>query len=230
MAERILLVEDEPLVADMVKLNLEHAGFEVEHLANGAAAIQRLGTGSFDLVVLDVMLPGADGFAVARRARALGVSAPILMLTARGETSAKVTGLDAGADDYLVKPFAMPELLARVRALLRRHAAPRGVLASRELRLGPYSANLDTRTATTNEGRVNLTDTEAALLAYFVQNEGALLTRADILENVWGMDRAPTARTVDNYVLRLRKLFEPDPEEPRHFVTVRGAGYRFVRT
>jgi DNA-binding response OmpR family regulator len=148
------------------------------------------------------------------------------MLTARGDTQDRVAGLDAGADDYLVKPFAMPELLARVRALLRRQAAPR---AQRELRLGALLANLDTRQATTNEGRVQLTDTECALLRYFAENEGQLLTRAEILENAWGMDRFPTARTVDNYVLRLRKLFEPEPEEPRHFLTVRGTGYRFVR-
>src|SRR5687768_17174237 len=120
MAQRILLVEDEPLVADMVRLNLEHAGFEVRAVGSAEDARVALAREGFDLVVLDVMLPGADGFALARRARGEGLLAPILMLTARGDTTSKVAGLDAGADDYLVKPFAMPELLARVRALLRR--------------------------------------------------------------------------------------------------------------
>jgi two-component system alkaline phosphatase synthesis response regulator PhoP len=223
----ILLVEDEPLMADLVRLNLEHADLSVEHAATGPDALSALRRARFDLVVLDLMLPGIDGFEVAREARARGFIAPILMLTARGETAAKVTGLDAGADDYLVKPFAMPELLARVRALLRRTVALRGPTAL--VQIGACSANLDTREATTHEGRVTLTDTECALLAYFAQNEGQLLTRADILEHAWGMDRSPTARTVDNYVLRLRKLFEPEPEEPRYILTVRGTGYRFVR-
>jgi DNA-binding response OmpR family regulator len=226
MQPRILLVEDEPLVADMVRLNLEHAGYAVEHVSRGDEALDRIHDPAWSLLVLDVMLPGIDGITLAREARTRGAPCPVLMLTARGDTQDRVAGLDAGADDYLVKPFAMPELLARVRALLRRQAAPR---APRELRLGALLADLDTRQATTNEGRVQLTDTECALLRYFAENEGQLLTRAEILENAWGMDRFPTARTVDNYVLRLRKLFEPEPEEPRHFLTVRGTGYRFVR-
>lgn len=229
MAERILVVEDEPLVADMVRLNLEHAGYEVHHAEDGESALAFHPRESVDLVVLDVMLPGVDGFTVARRWRAAGVATPILMLTARAETPAKVAGLDAGADDYLAKPFAMPELLARVRALIRRNVAPRGVFSSRVVKLGPYEANLDTRDATTNEGRVTLTEKECQLLEFLYGREGEMLSRAEILENVWGMDRFPTARTVDNYVLRLRKLFEADLDDPRFIVTVRGRGYRFVR-
>ena len=229
MSGHILLVEDEALVADMVRLNLEHGGFSVDHAASGTAALVAIGKGRYDLVLLDVMLPGLDGFEVARQARAAGLLSPILMLTARGETSAKVSGLDAGADDYLTKPFAMPELLARVRALLRRHTSPRGVPSTREVRFGVYEVSLDTREAVSNEGRVTLTEKECALLEHLASREGELLTRADILENVWGMDRFPTARTVDNYILRLRKLFEPDPEAPRYFLTVRGRGYRFTR-
>ena len=229
-AGRILLVEDETLVADMVRMNLEHGGFQVDVASTGTAAVEVLARGRYDLVLLDVMLPGLDGFEVARRARAAGVLAPILMLTARGETSAKVAGLDAGADDYLTKPFAMPELLARVRALIRRHTSARGAPTTRELRFGVYQISLDSREAITNEGRATLTEKECALLEHLAAREGELLTRTDILENVWGMDQFPTARTVDNYILRLRKLFEPDPEAPRHIRTVRGRGYRFVRT
>jgi two-component system alkaline phosphatase synthesis response regulator PhoP len=229
MSARILLVEDEALVADMVRLNLEHAGYKVDAVINGNDGLSRLCSQAYDLVLLDVMLPGIDGFEVARRGRAAGVQTPILMLTARGETPAKVQGFEAGADDYLTKPFAMPELLARVRALIRRHTSARGVPSSRELKFGAYSVNFDTREGVTNEGRVTLTEREAALLEYLAGHEGELLDRSELLENVWGMDRFPTARTVDNYVLRLRKLFEPDPEAPIYIQTVRGRGYRFSR-
>lgn len=229
MSERVLLVEDEPLVADMVRLNLEHAGYQVDAVADGNVGFTRLCADAYDIVLLDVMLPGMDGFALARAARARGITTPILMLTARADTSAKVQGLDAGADDYLAKPFAMPELLARVRALVRRHQAVRGLPASREVRFGKYTVNLDTREALSNEGQVLLTETECALLAYLSAHEGEAPTRTEILENAWGMDRFPTERTVDNYVMRLRRLFEPDAENPRHFLTVRGKGYRFQR-
>jgi two-component system alkaline phosphatase synthesis response regulator PhoP len=229
MGERILLVEDEALVADMVRLNLEHAGFRVDAVVDGTVGLSRLRSGGYDLAVLDVMLPGLSGFDIVRRARAEGVATPVLLLTARGETQSKVTGFDAGADDYLTKPFVMPELVARVRALIRRHTAPRGVPSSRELKFGVYQVNFDTREAVTNEGRVTLTERECALLEYLAGHEGELLSRAELLENVWGMDRFPTARTVDNYVLRLRKLLEPDPEEPVYLQTVRGRGYRFTR-
>ena len=229
MSDRILLVEDEALVAEMVRLNLEHAGYVVEAFADGESALQRVAHAAFDIVLLDVMLPGISGFDVARRLRDGGATVPILLLTARADTISKVAGLDAGADDYLAKPFAMPELLARVRALRRRHIRPRGVPSSREVRFGRYRANFETRAADTNEGATILTEKECQLLEFLAGHEGELLGRTDILENVWGMDRFPTARTVDNYVLRLRKLFEPDPEEPRHLVTVRGRGYRFVR-
>ena len=230
MSARILLVEDEALVSDLVRLNLEHAGYAVEAVDSGTAAIDRLEKNPYDLVLLDVMLPGADGYTVARRARQMKVMTPILMLTARGETPAKVEGFEAGADDYLTKPFAMPELLARVKALIRRHTTPRGIPTSRELAFGKYHVNFDTREAVTNEGKVTLTERECALLEYLAGREGQLIDRAELLEEVWGMDRFPTARTVDNYILRLRKLLEPDPEEPIYLQTVRGRGYRFVRS
>lgn len=229
MAERILVVEDEPLVADLVRLNLQHAGYEVRVVADGRAADGALQPDAWDVIVLDVMLPGLDGFTLARRARDRGVHTPILMLTARGQTPDKVSGLDAGADDYLTKPFAMPELLARVRAAIRRHNAPRGLPTTRRIQFDRYEVDVSTREALTNEGRITLTETECQLLAFLSAREGDLLGRPELLESVWGMDRFPTERTVDNYILRLRKLFEPDPENPVHILTVRGRGYRFVR-
>lgn len=223
----IVLIEDEELVADMVRLNLEHAGLDVRAFQDAESALGVVADA--ELIILDRMLPGMDGLEFARLVRSRGGKAPILMLTARAEVAARVAGLDAGADDYLPKPFAMPELLARVRALLRRGAPPAAPARpeGRTIRFHTYSINLETREAVTNEGPAILTEMECQLLQYFLDHRGELLSRADILESVWGMDRFPTARTVDNYVLRLRKLFEPDPENPRFLFTVRGRGYCF---
>ncbi len=221
------MVEDERLVADMIRLNLEHAGFSTTCLERGEDALSRPAD-DFDVIVLDWMLPGIDGIEVARRLRERAVATPILMLTARGDVGSRVTGLDAGADDYLSKPFAMPELVARVRALVRR-AVP-GRPASGDIHVGEWLVNPGTREARRADGkgeRVTLTETELALLSYLVAHPGVVLSRVDILETAWGMDRSPTERTVDNYVMRLRKLFEIDANNPRHFLTLRGSGYRF---
>jgi two-component system alkaline phosphatase synthesis response regulator PhoP len=154
-----------------------------------------------------------------------GLTCPILMLTARAESSSKVRGLDCGADDYLTKPFDVPELLARVRALLRR--AHGDLPPPVRFDFGRYWVRFDTGRALTNEGELSLTDKELKLLELFVKHRDRVLTRIDILEEVWGMDVFPTDRTVDNFVLRLRKLFEADPAEPVYFVTARGRGYLF---
>jgi DNA-binding response OmpR family regulator len=229
----VLLVEDEKLVADMVRLNLQHAGFVVTHVGDGESALEQAEASSPDVVVLDVMLPGIDGMEVARRLRAAGHASAILMLTARGEVPARVAGLDAGADDYLTKPFAMSELVARVRALERRAAAGRAAAPLRrratvDTKVAGWSVSLENREATGPGGeRIVMTETEAALLALFLAHPGQVLTRADILENAWGMDRSPTERSVDNYVLRLRRMFEVDPNRPEHFLTLRGTGYRY---
>lgn len=230
MKRRILVVEDDALVADMVTLNLEHAGYEVETAGSAEDGLRRLTASPCDLIVLDLMLPGMEGVELITRLRDGGDATPVLMLTARGDTATKVRSFERGADDFLTKPFAMPELLARVNALIRRHTSSRGVPTSRVLRVSRFEVNLDTREALTNEGRVSLSEKEAALFEYFAAHEGELLSRTEILENVWGMDSFPTSRTVDNYVLRLRKLFEPDPENPVHFTTVRGRGYLYSRS
>ena len=226
MPDRIAIVEDERLVRELVAVNLRHAGYEIVSAANYDEGRALLEKREFDLAILDVMLPGGDGFALTRHARDLGINAPILMLTARTDTQSKVRGLDAGADDYLPKPFDVNELLARVRALLRR-ASGRPASAPRRLAFGNYWVRFDTGQAGTNEGEVSLSDKELRLMEVFSANENRALTRTDLLEEVWGMDQFPTDRTVDNFILRLRKLFEPDPENPVHIVTLRGRGYLF---
>lgn len=231
MSAQVLLVEDEKLVADMVRLNLQHAGFVVTHVGDGEAALERVAVDCPAVVVLDVMLPGLDGMEVARRLRAAGQPCAILMLTARGEVPARVAGLEAGADDYLTKPFAMAELVARVRALARRGTPTRPEPVARrggDVVVGGWSVSLENREAVRpGSERQVLTETEAALLALFLAHPGQVLSRADILESAWGMDRSPTERSVDNYVMRLRRMFEADVSRPEHFLTLRGTGYRY---
>lgn len=222
----ILLVEDEPLVAELVALNLRHDGHTVRHESTFAKSLTALSEVAFDLAIVDVMLPDGDGFTLTSTARSAGKTLPVLILTARNDTASKVRGLDCGADDYLVKPFDVPELLARVRALLRRG---RPQAAAQRFQLGTHWARFDTGEAQTNEGTVVLSEKELRLLELFSQRENQLLTRADILEEVWGMDSFPSDRTVDNFVMRLRKLFEGQPDDPTHFLTLRGRGYLFRR-
>lgn len=227
MRMRILLAEDEELIGRMVELNLRHEGYEVTWVKNGTDAFARAFGEPWDLLILDVMLPGASGFQVAKDLREKEVTIPILMLTARGDTTSKVRGLDAGADDYVVKPFDMAELLARVRALIRRSQGSRHVPSTQVIRFGRYEVNLETLEATSNVGRIALTEKEAKLMALFARHRGETLSRADILEEVWGMDANPTERTIDNVIVRLRRYFEPDPEQPAYILSVRGQGYRF---
>lgn len=227
MAERVLVIEDEALVRDLVVLNLKHAGYDVVWAATFADGAKALATPGVDVAIVDVMLPGGEGFQLVRDARDAGVRFPIMMLTARSEVNAKVRGLDCGADDYLTKPFDVAELLARVRSLLRRAsgsiaAAPKALELS-----GGFSVRFDTGRAVTTEGEVTLSDKELKLMELFSRNVDRVLTRADILEEVWGMDAFPTDRTIDNFIVRLRRLFETNPESPVHFVTVRGRGYLF---
>jgi DNA-binding response OmpR family regulator len=223
---RILFVEDEELVGTMVRMNLEGEGYDVTWCRDGESGLARLDR-RFDLVVLDIALPGIDGIEVLTRLRGQGIGTPVLMLTARSDVSIKVKTLDLGADDYLAKPFDVAELLARVKAMVRRSQAEREIPSHDLVRIGPHEINLRTRQAMTNEGPLTLSEREAALIAMLVSAQSRVLSRADILEEAWGMDVSPGERTVDNFILRLRKLFEPDPHNPRHFISIRGAGYRF---
>jgi DNA-binding response OmpR family regulator len=225
---RILLVEDDELVGTMVSLNLEADGHSVCWCRDGTGGLATARSEPFDLLLLDIALPGIDGFALLASLRRGGIGAPVLMLTARSDVGSKVRALDAGADDYLAKPFDLSELVARVRALVRRARAEREVPADLVISFDRYRLDLTTREAVTNEGPMVIGEKEAAILALLVRADGRVLTRADILEEVWGLDAYPVERTVDNYLVRLRRYFEPDPAQPCHILTVRGAGFRFV--
>lgn len=228
MSGSILLIEDEELVGTMVRMNLENSGFKVEWCKDGGQAVEKMGSTPFDAILLDIALPGLDGMEILAEVRRRGIGTPVMMLTARGDVQSKVQALELGADDYLPKPFDVAELVARVKALVRRSQSDREIPSENIVRFGKYRINLETREASTNKGELVLSEKECAILGLLVRARGQVLSRSDILEEVWGMDATPTERTVDNFVLQLRKLFEPQVEKPRHFITVRGVGYRFV--
>lgn len=224
---RILVVEDDPAILRGLRHALEYEKHEVLAARSGEEGLQLLRDRHPDLVVLDVMLPTLSGFELCRRARQEGIRTPILMLTARGEDVDQVMGLDLGADDYVRKPFSVPALLARVRALLRR-SHPRKPLP---LRAGFDDVSIDFESfEASRDGRpVPLAPKEFAVLRYLIAREGKVVSRHELLEEVWGFEQMPTTRTVDNHVALLRSKLEQDPAAPRRLLTVHGVGYKFVR-
>jgi DNA-binding response OmpR family regulator len=221
----LLLVEDEPHIAQGLIFNLEAEGYEVDHVVSGEEALEKLREKSYALMVLDLMLPGIDGIEVCRKLRAEGNRIPILMLTARAADEDRISGLSSGADDYLVKPFNLKEFLLRVAALLRRsHWTP----TSQVVKLGNNSVNLETHQAETANGPIQLTEQEVKVLRLFIEQEGSVLSRGELLKQAWGMAPDTETRTLDNFIVRLRKYFEQDPASPKLFRTIRGRGYRFI--
>ena len=225
---RILLVEDDELVGTMVSLNLKSEGYTVTWCQDGAKGLASALSQPYDLLLLDISLPEKSGLEVLRGVREASIGTPVLMLTARSDVESKVEALNLGADDYLPKPFHVDEMVARVRAQMRRAQAEREHPSSQVLSIGAHRVDMASREASSQEGPVTLSEKEVAILALLIRADGKPLTRADIIEEVWGMENFPVDRTVDNYILRLRKLFEPDPATPRHLLTVRGAGFRFT--
>jgi len=226
VAERVVVIEDEPLVRDLVVFNLRHVGYEVDTAGTFAAGLELLKTRP-DLAIVDVMFPGGDGFSLTREARDQQLNFPILMLTARSDGQSKVRGFDCGVDDYVTKPFDIPELLARVRALLRRGKGASAPAPSK-LALGKFWVRFDTGHALSKDGEVSLSDKELKLVEYFSRHEDKVVSRSDILEEVWG-SHVNGDRLVDGAVTRLRAMFESNPEAPTIFITVRGRGYLFKR-
>jgi DNA-binding response OmpR family regulator len=231
-AQKLLIVEDEDHLAAGLKLNLELEGYRVEIAPNAREAGQRLlNPDGYDAIVLDVMLPDIDGFELCKKLRDAGNFVPVIMLTARSSPEDRVRGLEAGADDYLVKPFELDELLARVRSVLRRqrweqHAGHQS--KAHTLRFGSAQINFDTHEVSVKGQAAQLTQLELDLLRYFAENAGRVLSRNELLERVWKLRKYTNTRTVDNFVSRLRRRFEPDPTDPVHFMSVRGTGYKFV--
>lgn len=226
---RIMLVEDEIHLARGICFNLEQDGYAVSHFDRGEAALEALRVERCDLIILDVMLPGMDGFQVCKAMRELDSRVPILMLTARSEDADRVSGLESGADDYLTKPFNLAEFLLRVKGMLRRSSWYRPDPVEEGYRFGDNEVFPLSYRARTAQGEIDLTEMEVRVLALFFQKEGEIIPRGELLQSVWGYTSDTETRTLDNFIVRLRKYFEQDPSRPVHFVTVRGVGYRFSR-
>ena len=232
----ILIVEDEKHLADGLRFNLEAEGFQVATVADGEAALDLLKNGKgFSAVILDVMLPGITGFEVAKQLRKRGQLLPILMLTARGSSDDVLEGFDSGADDYLPKPFELSILIARLQALLRRHewahkraAASENKRADDVFRFAGKKIDFAALELETGGQTIPLTQMEAELLRYLVKHAGEVVARKAILHDVWNLAEDTDTRAIDNFIVRLRKYIEDEPSRPRHLLTVRGVGYRFV--
>ena len=220
---RILIVEDEPSIALGLQSDLALEGYEVDVVRDGDEAMRRVGASPFDLVLLDLMLPKKDGFAVCREIRRAGLPVCIIVLTARTEEAEKVLGLGLGADDYVTKPFSPLELRARIKAVLRRGAAD----APERYHFGDVEVDFARGEVRRGGIDVEITAIELKLLATFIRLRGRVLTREQLLDHVWGRDSAPTDRVVDNHIMNLRRKIEPQPDAPRHVVSLRGMGYRF---
>ncbi len=224
---RILLVEDEEHIRDIVRLNLEMDGYEVVEADNGPDAVRFTEEQHFDLLILDVMLPETDGFAVCEQVRLKNTEVPIIFLTAKDSPADRIKGLKRGADDYLTKPFNLEELQLRVANLIKR-SKKTPVNELNEYSFGGNRVNFSTFEATAKQGDFQLTKKEAMLLKLLVERKGEVVSRQQILQAVWGYDVYPSTRTIDNFILAFRKYFEVDPKNPKFFLSVRGVGYRFL--
>jgi two-component system alkaline phosphatase synthesis response regulator PhoP len=226
---RILLVEDEENLARPLQFNLEEEDYDVRTTGSGKVALEWYAEGGFDLIILDLMIEDIDGFEVARQVRRTNPRLPILMLTARTAESDRVLGLEVGADDYMVKPFHLRELLLRVQRMLQRSQwYGEEKHTERTIAVAGHTVNLEQLTAEGTRGRLHLTALESDLLELLVSEPNRVFGRAELLQKVWGYHSDLETRTVDNFIMRLRRIFEPEPDSPRHFVSVRGRGYMYV--
>jgi DNA-binding response OmpR family regulator len=222
---RILIVEDEHQMRLGLKDNLEFEGYEVGEAADGEEAVRTILEDPWDLILLDVMLPKKSGYDVCREVRKAGIVTPILMLTARGEEIDKVLGLELGADDYITKPFSLRELLARIKAVLRR-VGQKGEMTG-EIELGKLHINFSTYQATSAGQEISMSHKEFEILKFLWEHRGGTVSRENLLEKIWGYGNT-TTRTVDNFIVKLRQKIEPDPAQPKYLITVHGIGYKMV--
>ncbi len=229
-AKKILIVEDNTDIARLVMVNLRSKQMQVDHAAGGAAGLEMARTGHYDLIILDLMLPGVDGLDICRSLRSEQVFTPVLMLTARTSELDRVLGLEVGADDYLTKPFSVPELIARVNAILRRAGKYQPARPQQDevpLQVGDLYIDPDRRRVLLGDSSVELTAKEFELLWHFASNPDRVFTRSQLLDSVWGYGHAGYEHTVNSHINRLRAKIEADPARPRYVVTVWGVGYKF---
>jgi DNA-binding response OmpR family regulator len=227
MKEKILIIEDEEDLVKGLRLNLKDEGYQVVWASDGEQGLERVFKEKPDLILLDIMLPKKDGLAICRELREKKISIPIIMLTAKGEEIDKVVGLEIGADDYITKPFSVRELLARIKAHLRREE--RGARSIPDIfTFGDVEIDFNHLRVKRKDREWDLTSLEADVLKYFLSRPGEVVKRDDLLDKIWGYEKFPTTRTIDNHILKLRKKIEENPSHPRHILSVYGEGYRFV--
>ncbi|MBL7852424.1 MAG: response regulator transcription factor [Cyclobacteriaceae bacterium] len=224
----ILIIEDEPAMQLGLKDNLEMEGYRVDLASDGESGLNKIKANAYDLILLDVMLPKLSGFDVCKNARSAGIKTPIVLLTARGEEIDKVLGLELGADDYITKPFGVRELLARIKAILRRSQVAEKGDAGEPVVIGRVAVNFNSFLVTQDGAEIKLSHKEVEILAYLYKHRNAVVSRYDLLENVWGYEEQITTRTVDNFIARLRQKVETNPNSPRIILTVHGSGYKMV--
>lgn len=230
--KKILVIEDDPDIADLIRLHLQDLGFSVHLASEGTSGLEEALTGNYSLIILDLMLPGIDGHDICKKVRDQGIEIPILILTLKSELVDKLLGLELGADDYMTKPFSIQELIARIKALLRRSERLKKAAGaqknSTKVQVGDIVIDLDRRKVTRSHEDIELTPKQFELLAFLAQHPGRPYTREELLIRVWGYESTGYEHTVDTHVNRLRSKVEPDPSNPMYILTVWGVGYRFA--
>ncbi|MBN1791765.1 MAG: response regulator transcription factor [Bacteroidales bacterium] len=227
--KKILIVEDELNMVQGLKDNLEFEGYEVDAAMEGSSGLQKVLQGKYDLILLDVMLPEVSGFDICKAARKAGVDTPVILLTAKGEEIDKVLGLELGADDYITKPFSLRELLARIKAILRRSSnGGEGHSEPEFVSIGNIQVNFRNYLARDRDQEIKMSHKEFEVLHYLYQNAGKTIHRDDLMSSVWSIDYDITTRTVDNFILKLRQKIESDPNHPKIILTVHGVGYKLI--
>jgi len=227
MEEKILIIEDEEDLVKGLKLNLADEGYKVDWASNGEEGLRKAMEETPDLIILDIMLPKKDGLDVCRELRQKNIFIPIIMLTAKGEEVDKVVGLEIGADDYMTKPFSIRELLARIKAHLRRERRE-GKTVPEVYLFGDVEIDFTHFKVKRKDKELDLTSLEVEILKYFIAHQGEVITREALLDKIWGYDKYPTTRTIDNHILKLRKKIETDPSHPEYILSIYGEGYRFM--
>jgi two-component system alkaline phosphatase synthesis response regulator PhoP len=222
----ILIVEDDISIIDGLEINLKREGYKVLTASHGQTGYSMASKEKIDLLLLDIMLPGLNGFEICRKIKKEKPGLPVIMLTAKSEETDMISGLDYGADDYITKPFSLTELFARIRSVLRRSGLKTRSIDS--FSFGNARLDFDKHRAFVDEEEVKLSIKEFDIMHYFVEHNDEVIHRHDLLDEVWGYDVMPTTRTVDNFILDLRKKFEPDPSNPKHIISIRGIGYKFI--